>query len=576
MSDQLFDLLVHNVKADTNTHNLAEKLSKLLGVGVQQLEMSLVKVKLSSGNPESIATGLTKVKAEKIQTLLAGIGLETSLKEGISLAPIKKEIKKYKFTCPACGVKQITTKKEADQVCASCGLIMKKYEEVQGIKKYEEDVIKHNKLIDEQEKIAQMKAKQDKQKKKLNNQLKTRTPSNIETSNKNNSVVLIAILGICIIGSALFFYLDSNKKETEVTEVKPAKKELNAASPNNQAIQNSQEKQNIVAESQGLANPYSKFANPAAKKISMADGVKKINTLLKNTKLKLPSSDKSALKQISQIYIKANTEEASKPDFSSIKQLSKTIKNKKARNTVNQVTSWGELENGLKTFDELGIQPATREGDDATTVQVSNKLINVLIRVNEFDKAIEEAMQINNQYLKAIALNKIMRAQVKEDMDGAINTKEKIEIISKSNNLDKIQKILISGILGQEEIMLGNKTIGQKILKQTQLSVKQLKKPVNQVLTLIQLSEDQREGLNFEVADLFLEKARQKLDKQKLASADKDKALGLLAKQYANLLDFDLAKKYTKKIRNEKKKNLVAKHISIIEIKASADYSNQG
>ena len=63
MSDQLFEILLHEIEANTNTHTVAQNLSKLLGVSSKQLEMQLVKIKLSNGNPEALITGLSKEKA---------------------------------------------------------------------------------------------------------------------------------------------------------------------------------------------------------------------------------------------------------------------------------------------------------------------------------------------------------------------------------------------------------------------------------------------------------------------------------------------------------------------------------
>lgn len=584
MSKPLLDILLHAVEADTNTHELAQRLSKLLGVGVNQLEMQLVKLKLSRGAPEALVSGLTKEKAEQYQKLLGSIGLTTSLKEGISLVPLRRTATVNKFTCPACGIKQESKAKEEDQICISCGVVKQKYEEVQGFKKHEQEVIRHNQLLEKREKAHYKKSTQEKYNKQLsrraNNRLKTK-----KTGKQKLVILLSTVFGFSVVGVVSYLYLEHSNKQvdqlagnTQTSQKMPITSTNKENKLGSQAITNKNLSDNQFKE---LGNPYSKFADPVKKKVSAAEGVKKINTLLKNKKLKLPSHDKSALKEISQIYKKVEIQPEKELDYASVLRIANSIKNKNVRNTIKQQASWEEIENGLKTFDELGIHPSIREGEDDPAVVVSNKLMDVYISVNQFEKAVKEAELIKNQYLRAVALNKIMMSVLKEGVTDkttreARSINNKIKAISKKKRLGIIQRSLISGVLARSEILLGNKKEGEKKLEKTQLSVRKIKKIKDRIVTLIQLSEDQREGLNFKFASLFLEDARKTFKKNRKRIVKKDKIYSLLAKQYANLLDFTYAKKFSKKIRNRKNKILVNQAIAFIETKASANHSKKG
>lgn len=576
MSEPLFDIILHTVEADTNTHVLAEKLSGLLGVSAKQLEMHLVKVKLSQGKSEALVSRLVKAKAERLQQILARIGLKTSLKLAVSLVPIRKTINTNKYTCPACGAKQEVKASSELHACSECGVVKEKYEELQGFKKYEEGVIKHNKLIEDQEKIESKKSTQEKHNKQLNRGINSKLKRKMSGKQKLG-ILLSAVIGFSAIGAGSFYYLEESKNnKTANTKIRNGKKAISpqkmiAMASSGARTQAEQTKNNSSSTDQfkELGNPYSKFANPAMQKISITEGVKQIDTLLDNRKLKLANHDKSALQKISKIYKNAELQEGNKINYQSIIRIAKTIKNRKVRSSIRQHAFWGEIASGVRTFDELGVSSSIRAGEENPAVQVSKKLIDIYISVQQFDEAVAETDQIKNMYLKAVTLNKIMKAQAKEDIDKAIVLKNKIQVISQMRQLGTIQQALVSGILAQGEILLGNRVGGELILENIQLLAKDIRKPVNQVLTLIQLSEDQREGMGLKFANIFLEDARQKLKGRKINVANKDKAYSSLAEQYARLLDFGLAKKTVKKIRNKEKKALVNKTIAIIEIKAA-------
>lgn len=575
MSEPLYDILLHAVNADTNTNVLAQKLSKFLGVSVQNLEMQMVKVKLSQGKAEVLVSGLPKEKADRVQTVFERIGLKTSLKLAVSLVPIKETANVNIFTCPACGIKQESKKGSEHKICSECGVVKEKYEEVQGFKKYEEDVIKHNKLIDAEEKTHTQKAAQEKFNKQLDTSLNKKLRQKMSTKQKL-SISLSVMLGFTALGGGVYWYLESQNNKLENTDVRSetrsrsAKGVSSTSKPANKSVvQSPAMAKSSADESAELGNPYDKFANPNMKKVSLEEGVKKINSLLNDKKLKLPNLDKAALKEISQIYTKAESHPTNEVNYSSIKRIAKTINNKKARNAVEQHVTWGEIESGLKTFDELGIYPSVRKGEEAPAVQVSKKLIGIYVDASQFEDAVEETEQITDPYLKVVTLNKIMKTMVKEKADGVVEVFNRISVISQSPELSVVQSTLISGILAQGEILLGNKEMGESRLESSQQLVRNIKKPRDQISTLIQLSEDQREGMGFKFASIFLHDARLKLKRQKMSRANKDQAYSSLAEQYAKLLDFPHAKRVIKKIKSKKKKTLVSKTIAIIEIKAA-------
>ena len=563
MSDQLFEILLHEIEANTNTHTVAQNLSKLLGVSSKQLEMQLVKIKLSNGNPEALITGLSKEKAEKFQNILNQLGLKTTIKLGMSMVTMKKTVKVDAFKCPACGLKQETKAGDKFQTCTDCGVVKQKYEEVQGLKKYEEGVIKHNRELERREKQFSKKTTQEKHKKQLDRSIKAKSKTG-----KKQIVLASLVLGSIAIGISAYFMLNTSTINSEPVEHQTERNNTPAAKPSSAAIAKVLAKQALIPSSNEQfdksQNPYDKFSNPEMPKISMAEGANKINKLLETSKLKLPDSDKAALEEISQIYQTAESKPDHKFDYSAVKRIANTIDDEETKNSVKQQLNLEIIKHGYQSFDNLGITPTIRKGEDAQVVKLSNELIDTFIESKQYKKAVKTTDQIKDKYLKAIALNKILRFQAGTSIEKAKETNSIIRITGESER-DTSKKILITATYAQGIILIDDKKIGEKILNNVSSSVNRIKKPVNKIMTLIQLSEDQREGLSFDFSNMFLTDAREKLETEKLSLVEQDKLYQLLGIQYAKLLDLTQANEVIEKISNTKDKITAIKEITKIE-----------
>lgn len=373
-------------------------------------------------------------------------------------------------------------------------------------------------------------------------------------------------------------YSQHLKKLEEMTQIR----EGGDATVENSAIINKEAGKNpdIVVQTQGnefeeLGNPYSKFSNPSMKKVTFSEGVHKINSLLVNAKLKLPKGDKTTLQKISNIYKEAETKNNKNIDYSYIRQLSSAIKNTVARDIVKQQVSWGEIESGLITFEELGIYPTVREGWDDPEVSLVAKLVNLYIDDNQFLQAIKASDEIKNKYYKSVVLNKIIEGLLEESLNDdnislALELNSQVKAMVEQSDTKEAIKPLILGMHTKGEILLGSKKSEDSFFKQILLLVDEVKKSEEKILVLVQLSEDQREAKNFKLSSLFLDEAFNIFNKSRNELSEKDELSALMAKQYAKLLDFNRAKLMLVKINDNKKMNITKTAIMMLESKVQA------
>lgn len=278
---------------------------------------------------------------------------------------------------------------------------------------------------------------------------------------------------------------------------------------------------------EGLGNPYSQLVDPSVPKISMQEGIKRINTLLNKNNKKLPVKDKAALDDISTLYKESEEAEQETPDYDSVKQIARSISNENVRDEVVRQASWGEVKKGVKAFDEFGIYPSARQGENTRSVELATKLMKLYIRDHKFDKAAEMISQIEDLYLKAVAYNKIIDTQFYFDLEGAKIQRDKIEVIGEIESLTKVQKPLVLGVLSRVDGLIKGDEAAEATLEKVQLAVNDIKNIKVKASTLIQLSEDQREGLNLRYAHLFLEQAQTGIEKEKLSTDERDKVYSM-------------------------------------------------
>ncbi|MCK5726411.1 MAG: hypothetical protein KAH22_06270 [Thiotrichaceae bacterium] len=120
---------------------------------------------------------------------------------------------------------------------------------------------------------------------------------------------------------------------------------------------------------------------------------------------------------------------------------------------------------------------------------------------------------------------------------------------------------------------LGDKPSAKLNFEAAHTAAHKIEEGKQKVLTLIQLSEDQREELNFQYAHIFLEEANIYIEKEAMTPAEKDKAYTLLTENYAKLFDLKRAKLMMNKVSNPEKKVLLDKLITLIEQQSALTHS---
>jgi len=591
MAEELFELHIDKVSTDIDTHTVANKLASVLQVKAHQLEKNLVKVKLLHGRSEVIKSSLTKDQAAHLQALLKNIGLVTTIKAEWALAPLEKIVTKDEFKCPACGQQQ-----EAEvgkvRICNACGIVKDKYELAQKRKLLEKEHLRQQKLI-----VQGGREKDYISIEQRNQVFLNKKRDKLKPKEKNNPAVLLTVLlAFSAMSAGSYMYFSSNQNKGNVVEdvIKEEKKRItkqdgeiqqssvsagSGSGEDNTVVDAGSTQQTTIQtntnsksgnELDGLGNPYSKLVNGSSlPPIAMEDAPKYVDKLLKKNKKHLPPVDKAALKNISTLYKEQDVTQDEKPDFQEIKKIASSVSDKGVRDKLIKQASWQEVESGVKTFDDFSIGVMAREGEKANSIEVAHQAIGLYLKDYRYQAASKVASQIKDNYLQAVALNKVMDSQFYFDLAGAKQQRRKIRLLSERYGLTAMQKPLILGILYQAERRLGDNLAADITFKKLLLAVDDMMDKKEKITTLIQLGEDQREGFNFTGAEYFLDAAHQQLGKTRLSGADIDHFYSLLAQSYARIFEFGQANTLLTHIKNTQEKNHIAQAVMLIEKKAA-------
>lgn len=576
MPEELFELHVDQVGVDMDARTVASKLSSVLQIEVRQLEKKLVKVKLLHGRSEVLKSGLTKDKAIHLQALLKGIDLTTTIKAEWGLLPIEKIVVCDEFKCPSCGFHQeIDVAKE--KICKECGIVKEKYELIEKRKVMEKAYLKQQKLVEkggrnksfisvEQRNADFLKKKRDK--------LKPKKRPDI-------AVAMTALLVLCAAGASGYMYMSMSEPSGQVNSAKILEVQQTLAVTADASLSSSSSQSTPVMESTmgvssagdvpaELGNPYSKLINGSSlPPIAMEDAPKYVNKLLNKKQSQLPLVDKKSLATISMLYEEQSELHDAKPDFNEIKQVASSISDNEVRSKLLKQASWQEVGTGVKTFDDFGIRSTLRAGEEDDSVAMAYKTIDLYLKDYRYKDAAAVVQQISDPYLQAVALNKIMDKQFYFDLSNAREQRDRIKAITEQYGLTQTQKSLVLGILYQADKRLGNEDDAEATFKKLAVELGDMMDEEEKVATLVQLSEDQREGLNFTGAQYFLDIAHQQLGGLKLASSDTDHLYGSLSQGYAKLFEFGQANTLMSNIKNRQEKSRIANVVSLIEKKSA-------
>jgi hypothetical protein len=604
MAEELFELHVDKVSTDIDAYAVANKLSTVLRIEAHQLEKKLVKVKLLQGRSEVIKSGLTKDQAGRLQALLKGIGLLTTIKAEWGLLPLEKTAAKDEFKCPACGQQQETEEGKI-RICSACGIVKDKYELAQKRKQLERENLRQQKLIDRslgEKDFTSIEQRNEAFLKKKRNKLKPKTKA-------DTSIVFTLLLAFSAISAGGYMYFASNQGKNENTQItkqddksQPISDSVAAVGTNTTAANEVVESKNTQITKQDdksqqtpassavganttaavqttngndevsdeLGNPYSKLVKGSSlPPIAMEDAPKYVDKLLNKNKKNLPQVDKTALKNISTLYKEQDAAEDEKPDFQEIKKIANSVSDEKVRSKLVKQASWQEVDSGVKTFDDFSIESMVRKGEKTNSIESAYQTISLYLKDYRYKAASKVASQIKNNYLQAVALNKVMDSQFYFDLKGAKQQREQIRLLSERYGLTAMQKPLMLGILYQADRRLGDDEAAEITFEKLLLAVDDMMDKKEKIATLIQLAEDQREGFNFTGAEYFLGAAHQQLGKTRLSIADVDRFYGLLAQSYANTFEFGQANTLLTHINNTQEKDRIAQAVTVIEKKAA-------
>ena len=592
MAEELFELHIDQVGTDIDAHTVANKLSLVLKVEAHQLEKKLVKVKLLHGRSEVIRSGLTKDQAGRLQALLKNIGLVTTVKAEWGLIPLEKTAAKDEFKCPACGQQQ-----EAEEgkirVCSACGIVKDKYEIAQKRKQLEKEHLRQQKRIERSPREKDFTSIEQRNEAFLNKKRAKLAPK----AKVNAPMLLTLLLAFSAMSAGGYMYSVSHQGENDiagVTENGVAESESihvtkqddksQQASVSNAMGENTTTagvggdsiQQSAVETTHGndeisdeLGNPYSKLVKGSSlPPIAMEDAPKYVDKLLNKNKKSLPQMDKAAMKNISTLYKEQDAAQDEKPDFQEIKKIASSVSDKGVRSKLIKQASWQEVDSGVKTFDDFSIESMVRRGEKTHSVESAYETISLYLKDYRYKAASKVASQIKNDYLQAVALNKVMDSQFYFDLKGAKQQRDKIRLLSERYGLTEMQKPLMLGILYQADRRLGDDIAAEITFKKLLLAVDDMMDKKEKIATLVQLAEDQREGFNFTGAEYFLDAAHQQLGKTRLSVADVDRFYGLLVQSYANIFEFGQANTLLTHIKNTQEKNRIAQVVMIIEKKA--------
>lgn len=575
MSEELFELHIDNISVDIDTHAIASQLSPLLNVGIQQLEKQLVKVKLLHGRSESLKSGLTKEQAADLQKLLKSMSLVTSIKAEWALMPMEKIVIKDEFTCPACHFQQ-HIEVEKKKICSECGVVKEKYELAEKRKALELQHLKQARLIQQGARDKDFMSVEQRNEAFLKKKRQSLLPKKKRDMNMLFPVLLLVVSAVSAAG---YMFMGESSTESEddkalqVTQnTLTEQQSLNspASSPSNPSTSSTKPVNNGDEMVNELGNPYSKVVNGSTlPPIAMEDAPQYVDKLLNKNKSSLPPVDKAALGDISTLYKEVDETQEAIPDFKQIKKIANSVSDKGVRDKLMKQASWQEVESGVKSFDDFGIYAMQRAGEDNNIIALVYEDIELYMTDYRYDKAASVASQIKGDYLQAVALNKIMDSQFYLDLKGAEKQRDNIELISKNYGLTEIQKPLILGLLYQADRRLGNNAAADITFKKLLLAIDDITDDKEKVATLVQLGEDQREGLNFTDAQYFLQLAEQQLAQIQVKVEDEDRFYGLLSQSYARLFEFGRANTLLAKIKNTQEKNRLAQVVTLIEKKAT-------
>lgn len=572
MSEQLFELLLHSVDEGTDIGKVKATLANFLKVDADSLEKTLVKIKLFHGQSQALKKGLKEAEAKRIQVFLTKVGLQTTVEKELALEPIKYEAITDSFECPACGAKNKVPEDEI-QICSDCGIVKEKYEQAQARKKEEEEKLKQARQLEKELRSktsvqsSLVADEEERREKELQKKLKVK-------QKKDWALVASVLLGLSVLGGGGYWYLNKDNAGTETItaadKLKASQAESGSAVGNEIKTQRfgSAEKAPVTEAAMGLkpgvsndgsldnmyedlGNPYSEYTSfSAIPKVSLEDTPQYLKSIQKQSS-ELSVVDKSSINNISTIYSQTDRSSGDLPDFATIKEITNAMGNETLKVEISRRVAWDEMMMGTKSFDEYGTSIAPRPGEELKGVQIATRLIDLYIKDGEFFQAEKMAERLEDDYLQAVALKKIVESAVDVDTDMAELHRNKISMLTDKQSLADHKVPLILGMLSLANRALDDRAADQITQHKLKSALKGIDNQEKKFFTLVQLSEDHRETLHFKEAHLYAEQAHELIDKKVGQFLDKEKAYSSLAEQYLKLFEFDRAKALIAKMEDQ-------------------------
>ena len=535
MSEKKYDVTITSVEPQAELTLLSAKLGKALRKNPQQIEFALNEIASLNGADFTIIQGIPETKAKQLQTYLAKQGLSSELRTEITLEEIEEV---NEFCCPACGHAQ-KVDPNGDDICEKCGVIAKKYAQVQKRKAIFESEHRYHEAL-QQMKVDQLqKSSAALEEERLREE--AREKLGIRKKQATSIALIIAFLAICST-VVLYIYYDqlfpaeqivANDDQTLVNS-KSKKQALLSISPSGGNIV-------INAPSAASSGAEPTMANSAAASTIQANVVTKENTeglsdtTTQNIALQMHNQTQEAAANSIEPDVKAEIMAYGIDSDSSRSAVLKML------NSEDEVA----IDNTTSQQLRKGVNELTQDKDPLFLA--SNTRLITSLENEDFVQALDAVEMVNDSYQKSILLYQVIQSEIEHNKSPQLIDSHILQLAKwLEQEKDLVTQIKIQSLLSAAYSLSGEKKASSLnlIIAIEKLHKIQSTKLKTELLCL--LSRDQRISANINQAKSLLKLAE--VSANKLSPELQSKAYNSIVKQYAKALDFTTAMQLSEKI----------------------------
>lgn len=536
MSEKKYDVIITSVEPQAELTLLSAKLGKALRKNPQQIEFALNEIASLSGADFTIVHGIPETKAKQLQAYLAKHGLGSDLRAEISLE-VMEEVNEY--CCPACGHLQ-EADANGDDVCEKCGVIAKKYAEVQKRKEIFESERRRHEALQRMKEDELQKSSAALEEERLREE--ARKKLGIRKKQATSIALVIVFLAVCS-AAVLYIYYD---------QLFPA--EQIAASDDQASVNSKSKKQALLSISPSGGNivinapsavtssgAEAAMANSAGASTIQANVVTKENTeglsdtTTQNIALQMHNQTQEAAGDSIEPDVKAEIMAYGIDSDSSRSAVLKML-NSEDEVAIDGITSQ-QLKKGIN---ELA------QGEDPLFI-ASNTKLAVSLENADFTQALDAVDMVNNPYQKSVLLYQVIQAEIENHKSPQLIDNHILQLAQwLEQEKDLVTQIKIQSLLSAAYGLAGEKKAASLNLIIAIEKLHNIQSAETKTKLLCTLSRDQRISANINQAKSLLKLAEEFADK--LDFEQQAKAYHDIVTQYAKALDFSTAMRLSEKI----------------------------